>query len=244
VNLAGGKIKILQDGSNAATSRLTSLTIDLSANGQFNVRNNKMIVVGGANPTATRDLIRSYCSSGRNVPTGGIENGTWNGPGITSSTASNTNATDGIESRVVAYALNSELPLGAYATFGGLTVGANDILIRFTKNGDADLDGKCGDNDVTIIGGFYDNGIVTTNQWYNGDFNFDGKVDDFDVTIIGAFYDQAAAPISPVFLASQYGEEFAAAFAAGLAMNVEVPEPIGLAAIGISATLLRRRRAV
>ena len=60
----------------------------------------------------------------------------------------------------------------------------------------SDLDGKCGDNDVTVIGAFYDNGATTTHEWYNGDFNYDGRVDDSDVTLLGAFYDESATPLS------------------------------------------------
>src|SRR5436309_14583633 len=110
-----------------------------------------------------------------------------------------------------------------YAMFGGQNVGPDDVLVRYTMMADSDLDGVCGDNDVTIVGAFYDNGATTTFQWCNGDFNYDGKVDDSDVTLLGAFYNQFAAPVSPAFLASQYGEEFAAAFAAGQAMNLQVP---------------------
>ena len=39
--------------------------------------------------------------------------------------------------RVLGYALNSRLPLGAYSTFGGLPVVGTDVLVRYTRNGDA-----------------------------------------------------------------------------------------------------------
>src|SRR5205807_10395948 len=101
--------------------------------------------------------------SGRNVPVGGVADGKWDGNGITSSVAAASFIADGSETRVVAYALNSDLAatLGQKSTFGGQSVGPNDILIRFTKNGDSDLDGKCGDNDVSVLGGLYDNGATT-----------------------------------------------------------------------------------
>src|SRR5437773_9579994 len=87
------------------------------------------------------------------------------------------------------YALNSDLDstLGHKSTFAGQSVGLNDILIRYTANGDADLDGKCGDNDVTVLGAKYDNGATTGHIWSQGDFNYDGKLDDKDVTMLGAF---------------------------------------------------------
>src|SRR5205814_518904 len=171
----------------------------------------KMVLKSGASPAAKRDAIRALLVSGRNVPVGGVADGTWDGPGVNSSAAHAAFLSDGNESRVVGYAINSALPLGMYGTFGGLSVTDNDVLVRYTRNGDADLDGKCGDNDVTIVGGFYDNGVVTTNNWCDADFNYDGKVDDFDVTIIGAFYAESGGFLSPATLTAKYGAEFAAA---------------------------------
>jgi len=115
-------------------------------------------------------------------------------------------------------------------------------LIRYTRNGDADLDGKCGDADVTLLGAFYDNGVTTNFEWMNGDFNYDGRVDDADVTLLGAFYDEAATPLAGADLSAKYGAEFAAAFAAGQAMAV--PEPTSLTVLGLGAVGLfaRRRR--
>ena len=148
---------------------------------------------------------------------------------------------DGVETRSIGYALNGSLPLGAYATFGGQTVNGNDVLIRYTRNGDADLDGICGDNDVTVLGALYDNGATTGHQWYEGDFNFDGKIDDNDVTVLGAFYDQGAAPLASD-LTAKYGAEFAAAFEAGQALGASIPEPTTLSLLGIGAVGLMARR--
>src|SRR5207253_2125494 len=120
------------------------------------------------------------------------------------------------------------------------SVAPTDVLVRFTIMGDADLDGKCGDNDVTVVGAFYNSGRTTTYQWYNGDFNYDGKVDDSDVTLLGAFYNEAAAPLSSAELTSQYGAEFATAFEAGQAMAV--PEPAAIALVGLAIPLMLRRR--
>src|SRR5205823_11647491 len=122
------------------------------------------------------------------------------------------------------------------------SVAFTDILIRYTRMGDADLDGKCGDNDVTLVGAFYDFGVTTNYEWMNGDFNYDGKVDDSDVTLLGAFYDEfGSPPMSAETLTAKYGAEFAAAFEAGQAMAV--PEPGVFALLGFAAaTLICRRR--
>src|SRR5205814_8860702 len=144
--------------------------------------------------------------------------------------------------RSVGWVVNSDLPLGAYGTFGGQTVAGSDILIRYTTNGDADLDGKCGDNDVTIVGGFYDQGVTTNYEWVNGDFNYDGRVDDTDVTILGGFYNEGGGFLSASTLTAKYGAEFAAAFEAGQAMAVPEPTTITLLGLGGLGLLRRRRR--
>src|SRR2546421_112362 len=69
--------------------------------------NNKTTTVAGRpNPTATMNTIRSLLIAGRNVPVGGVGDGKWDGNAITSSTARNNFTSNGIESRVLAYALN------------------------------------------------------------------------------------------------------------------------------------------
>lgn len=214
-----------------------SLTI--TGTGSLDLNNNKLIVAGGATPSATLATIKSLIIAGRNVPVGGVGDGTWGGRGITSNSAHNAFVSDGIESRALGYSINSDLPLGAYATFGGQPVAGSDILVRFTRMGDADLDGKCGDSDVTLVGAFYDNGATTSFQWCNGDFNYDGRVDDGDVTLLGAFYDESAVPLSIAELTTRYGTEFAAAFAAGQAMT---PEPSSLLFCAAIPLLFGRRR--
>jgi hypothetical protein len=215
---------------------VSSLTID----GTLNVNDNKLIVAGGANPAALMNSIRNLIVAGRNVAGGGVGDGSWDGNGITSGSAHAAFIADGVETRVVAYALNSQLPLGAFATFGGQSVGPNDVLVRYTRNGDANLDGVCGDDDVTVLGAFYDSGATTGHQWYEGDFNFDGKIDDSDVTLLGAFYDQGAAPLATE-LSARYGASFAAAFEAGQAMPVPEPSCAALLLFAAGALAARRR---
>jgi autotransporter-associated beta strand protein len=212
--------------------------------GTLDLMDNKLIVAGGVNPQATQSSLKALIIAGRNVPVGGVADGSWDGHGITSTTAHAAFVSEGFETRAIGYAVNSNLPLGAYGAFGGQSVGANDVLVRYTKLGDTDLDGKCGDNDVTVVGAFYDQGIATSLEWYDGDFNYDGRVNDDDVTILGAFYDEFAIPLSASDLTARYGAEFATAFAAGQAMSV--PEPAAallvVGAFGLGATRRRRRR--
>ena len=142
----------------------------------------------GQSPAAT---VRNQILAGRGAAGFGA---TWSGRGITSSFASRQVAAEP-ESVSVSYADNSELPLGAYTTFLGEAVDDSAVLIRYTRTGDANLDGVVNDDDVTILGAFYAPGEPNAN-WALGDFDYNGFVDDDDVTLLGAFYDPAAAPTS------------------------------------------------
>ncbi|MEX2140549.1 MAG: PEP-CTERM sorting domain-containing protein [Pirellulales bacterium] len=140
------------------------------------------------NPAAT---IRSYIITGRGTTGFGA---TWTGTGITSSTA----AADVIanpESTSVAYAHNGSLPLGPYANFVGRAVDDSSVLIRYTRTGDANLDGLVNDDDVTILGATYAPGVPQP-SWALGDFDYNGFVDDDDATLLGVFYNPNATPIS------------------------------------------------
>ncbi len=123
---------------------------------------------------STRQVILHNTSSAfvKAAVIAGRNGGTYDGNGIRSSAAQSFNWNTGNEDYVVGW---------------GILVGG-DVVVKFTGNGDANLDGVCDDQDVTIVGGYYDNGATTTYNWVNGDFNYDGKVDDNDVTILGAYY--------------------------------------------------------
>ena len=106
------------------------------------------------------------------------------------------------------------------------------VLARYTRTGDANLDGVVNDDDVTIVGATYAPGVAKP-SWALGDFDYNGFVDDDDVTLLGVFYDPNAAPLPP------------SADAATASVS-PVPEPgtLLLAAIAMIAplSLMRRRR--
>ena len=92
------------------------------------------------------------------------------------------------------YAVNGDLPLGAYTNFRGQPVDPTSVLIRYTRTADANLDGLVNDNDVTIVGANYAPGIPKA-AWSLGDFDYNGFVDDNDVTLLGVFYNPGATAI-------------------------------------------------
>jgi uncharacterized protein YjbI with pentapeptide repeats len=105
------------------------------------------------------DTVRQRILAGRGGPGWGA---TWNGRGITSSTAATANSTDA-ESRSVGYAENTALPLGPYIAFDGVPVDGSSVLIAYTRTADANLDGVVSDDDVTILSAFYAPGVANPN---------------------------------------------------------------------------------
>jgi hypothetical protein len=90
-----------------------------------------------------------------------------------------------------------------YASFAGEPVGINDILVKYTYNGDADLNGKIDADDYFQV----DNGFAQKLTGYrNGDFDYNGIVDADDYFLI----DRAFAGQTSV-LAPQQPAEFTAA---------------------------------
>jgi glucose/arabinose dehydrogenase len=219
-----GAVAVAPGGTAASTSLVGSLTIAGGATptAKLDLNDNAAIInYTGASPVGT---VRQQLLAGR----GGSGVGkTWSGPGITSSAAMAANAA-APESRSVAYAENSTLPLGPYTMFRGQPVDDSSILMVYTRTGDANLDGVVNDNDVTIVGASYAPGVAQP-QWALGDFDYNGFVDDDDVTLLGAFYDPSAMPaaISPT--------ETAEAVAA-------VPEPSALALAAMAGLLAAATR--
>ena len=110
----------------------------------------------------------------------GRNNGAWNGTSngaINSSLAAGSALSDG-----VGYGLGSEIAL---TTIGPFTITAGDTLLRYTLDGDADLNQQVNLDDFTRLAvGFG----TATNAWTRGDFNYNGftNLDDF-TALAGSF---------------------------------------------------------
>ncbi len=105
-----------------------------------------------------------------------------NGKGITSSSAANDPR--GMTALGV---LNNDDGHGNAIrdVFGQVGVDHNAILVKFTWNGDANLDGLIDADDYFQI----DSGYITQNKgWYNGDFNYDGIVNADDYFLIDSAF--------------------------------------------------------
>ena len=152
----------------------TGLTIATS--GRFDLANNALQLnyAAGADPIGS---IRSYLSNG-------FDNGTWNGTGIITSAGDSTHA------------------LGFGDSADGLVSGlpANTLLVRFTRLGDVNLDGKVGFPDLITVARNYGK---TGENWDQGNMTYGGGAVGFnDLLLVARNYGATAAlkPASAMLL--------------------------------------------
>jgi hypothetical protein len=202
LTINAGTVRVMPGGTSATTSRIDSLTI---TGGNLDLTNNALVLpYTGTSPIAT---VRSQLQSGYN-------NGAWNGNGIVTS--------QGNASQFgIGYAERSALPT-VPAIFG--TVDGDAVLLRFTRYGDANLDGQVNLADFNRLASNFGTG----DTWDEGDFNYDGNVNLADFNRLASNFGQSAAgpTVTP--------EDWAALASA-------VPEP-SLAALAIAPLLALRRR--
>ncbi len=160
----------------------TGLTVDGAS--KVDVEDNDLIVtsVSALAATGALSLVNGLAASGQNATA------LFGGNGITSSVAG-TEALSGLR-----YALGVvQNKLGGatlYDTFDGVSVGLNDVLVKFTYFGDADLSGTVDDTDYFLINSGFTSGLT---GWLNGDFDYSGTVDDADYFLLNnAFTTQGA----------------------------------------------------
>ena len=217
---ANATIAISPGNTPERTSTLFALFIageQATPQGTFDIADNAMILKISSD-AELRDWIRSARA-----------NGAWTGKGLTSSAA----AADPRDITTIGYALNNngqEIIEPLYEFFGGQPAELNDFLVRYTYNGDANLDGKVDISDYFNI----DLGRAARETgWINGDFDHSGGVPDAaDYMLIDRAFLSQGAPLSA---------------GAGVALPgvsaSTVPEPrAAVAALIAVAGLLRRRR--
>jgi len=159
---------------------LRRIGVASAAHTRFDLHNARLILAtnadadhGAAKTRILSNLVLSAMNGGANR---------WNGPGLTSSIAKND--TKGFTTLAV---LNNDDGQGKALlhSFGGTVVGANSVLVKYTWNGDANLDGVINADDYFLI----DSGYITQEGgWYNGDFNYDGVVNADDYFLIDSAF--------------------------------------------------------
>jgi len=146
LDLSGGSL------STAAGGALTVGALSIDADSSLDTKGSDLIVDNSLTPAP---MVRSYLTTG-------YAGGAWTGPGIRSSLAA---------------ADPSHFSLGyadgSVTTAGG--VPADEILVRYTRRGDANLDYRVDIQDLLILRA--NSGTTGGAQWWQADFNYDGKVD-------------------------------------------------------------------
>jgi fibronectin-binding autotransporter adhesin len=213
--------------ANAATAQLQAglstavrvASIATTGSGQFDITNNSMVLSSTTAAAVRTEINKSYNAGG------------WTGPGgLTSSTAAAGTSTG------VGYADNSILGL---TSFKGVNVNPTDVLVKYTYYGDADLDGDVDGNDVgRWATNFTGSGGSTSKTWVEGDWDYDGDVDGNDVGRWAVNFTGSGG--GTLNIPSAQPEAVAMLQAMGFTV---VPEPTGLALLGVAgAGLLARRR--
>ena len=110
----------------------------------------------------------------RNLLNAGRGDGTWNGAGLSSSSADGTHT-------AIGYAEAASLSGAIPQTFG--SVDGTAVLVRFTLMGDADLNATVDTLDFNYLAANFG---ATSQAWLNGDFNYDGSVDTIDFNSLAA----------------------------------------------------------
>ena len=148
-------------------------------------------IAGGASPAGKLDLSKggavfeystvSVASTVSALLDSGYGSGNWDGNGIVSSDAAASPST-----HAVGWAESSAL--GSPATFLGQAVDSTSVLVRYTRQGDANLDGTTGLADFSLVGANYNQ----PGTWNTGDFNYDGLTGLGDFSLLAANYNQSA----------------------------------------------------
>lgn len=180
-------------------------------------------IAGGATPAGRLDLgkngaVFDYSTTSNAAAiaaliTAGRNGGNWAGNGITSA-----NAAADVNGHAVGYAQADQI--GSPATFLGQGIDNTATLVRYTRVGDANLNGITNISDFSLLSANFN---VAGRGWVGGDFNYDGVTNISDFSLLAGNFNQTAAGDLP--------------------RGAAVPEPMSLSVLGALALIGRRRRA-
>ena len=162
-------------------------TFSIDSSSKLDLQDNDMIIQNGGSELST---VQGLAQTGADYP-----NNDWTGKGLTSSVAESNDANQGYEQTLLAVALNGSLPSGPFTSWqagsGTLALGPNDIIVKYTYNGDFNLDGMVDDSDAGLLSAYYAPGVPygpPGSAFEYGDTNGDGYVDDSDAGLFGVLY--------------------------------------------------------
>ena len=172
-----GAVTLNAFGQNASATRDLQVQIEPTGFAQLDVTDDGLAIrplMGDPDPYArVRFLIQS-----------GYAGGAWNGEGIASSVAAvRTDAG-------VGYARVADL--AGLVSFMGQVVDADDVVLRYTLYGDANLNGIVNIADFAALASHFN----LAGDWVDGDFNFDGTIGIADFSRLAANFNRSV-PVAP-----------------------------------------------
>jgi hypothetical protein len=182
LNLGTGATAKLLAASTTSSDRTVLVTgsLSISTGATLDLTNNAMIVHNGIISTLTALIAKGFNAG----------SGYWNGTGITSSNARG----DTTELTAIGVISNNYSGTAIYSnTFDNQSVSLNDVLVKYTYVGDANLDGAVNGSDYTKIDNGFHNNLT---GWLNGDFNYDGVVNGSDYTLIDNAFNMQSASLA------------------------------------------------
>jgi hypothetical protein len=199
LSVNGGAVVIAPNGGSLGTSELESLSVGGST--RLDLNNNDLVVhATAATKNGIHDSIEADIVSAKN----GVDVNfvtTWDGSGITSSTARTANVAAGFDLTGLGVIRNSDLdvatgvPGSTFATFSGRSVTPDDVLVKYTYTGDGNLDGAVTFDDYAAMDSAFF-GLIANLGWATGDINFDGDITFDDYSIVDQAFFFQGAPLS------------------------------------------------
>jgi autotransporter-associated beta strand protein len=239
-----GNVRINPNGANTGTSKIGSLW--LLPGTRLDLTDNDLVTSSTNSYYTYNDLVGVIKSA--------YANGSWTGEGITSSSAAASNG-----KCALGIAKATDLFNSFPATFSGQSVASTDVLIKYTWNGDTDLNGVVNFDDYVRTDNGFNNHL---SGWTNGDFNYDGSVNFDDYVLIDLAFNAQSGTLKRALsfldgsdtssqgmdtpalqMVREHSQEFGGAF--GQAFIIAVPEPQILSILllsGLPQVLGRRRR--
>ena len=174
------RVALTPGGNNALSTSALLIESDAS----LDLADNDLIITSDS---AHRDAVLSTINGYITVALDGPSD-PWQEQGLTSSAARSTPHT------TLAAVINDKGPGQGplFTDFANQPVNINDVLVKYTWDGDANLDGLVNADDYFLI----DSGYITQKgNYYNGDLNYDQTVNADDYFLIDSSYIAQSAPL-------------------------------------------------
>jgi uncharacterized repeat protein (TIGR03803 family) len=169
-------------------------TFAIDATSKLDLSDNDLVLHVGssdANGTAAYNSIYALAKSGRHGDPA-TPDGTWDGVGLDSSAATAVFNAQGYEQVALGVVDNNQLAFGSFSkwTVGSASesLGANDVIVKYTYVGDYALEGMVGGDNAGILQVEYDHGASNTHNWATGSSLWDGLADDNEAGVFQIQY--------------------------------------------------------